>query len=54
MLHALHILAAKQTKGNNETMEAMEHFVDYCATHPNATVRIQASEMILKIHSDAS
>ena len=44
----------QQTKGNDETMEAMEHFSDCCATHPTATVRFQASDMILKMHSDAS
>ena len=54
MLHALNDLASQQTKGNNETTEAMEHFLDHCATHPTATVRFQASDMILKTHSDAS
>eukprot|EP00957_Ditylum_brightwellii_P083048 6312817-Ditylum_brightwellii.AAC.1 len=28
--------------------------MDYCATHPNATVRFNASNMILQIHSDVS
>ena len=32
----------------------MLHFLNYCATHPDATVRFSASDMILKIHSDAS
>jgi hypothetical protein len=27
--------------------------LDYCATHPNATIRYKTSEMILNIHSDA-
>ena len=54
MLHALNDLASQQTKGNNETIEAMEHFLDHCATHPKATVRFQVSDMILKMHSDAS
>ena len=54
MLHKLNSLASAQTKGNEETIKAMEHFLDYCATHPDATIRFQASEMVLKIHSDAS
>jgi hypothetical protein len=28
--------------------------VDYLATHPDATIRYHASDMILNIHSDAS
>ena len=27
---------------------------DYCATHPDATFRFHASDMILALHSDAS
>ena len=54
MLHALNSLASSQSKGTEETKEAMEHFLNYCATHPDATIRYQASDMILKIHSDAS
>ena len=54
MLHTLNTLASAQTKGNEETMHAMNHFLDYCATHPNATICFHASDMILKIHSDAS
>ena len=54
MLHTLNTLATAQTKGDEKTLLAMKHFLDYCATHPNATIRFQASDMILKIHSDAS
>ncbi len=28
--------------------------LDYLATHPNATIRYRASEMILNLHSNAS
>ena len=31
----------------------MEHFLDYCHTHPDATIRYKASDMILWVHSDA-
>ena len=54
MLHALSTLASAQSKGTEATKEAMHYFLDYCATHPNATIRFHASDMILKIHSDAS
>ena len=54
MLHALNALATAQSKGTKKTKEAMLHFLNYCATHPDATVRFSASDMILKIHSDAS
>ena len=35
-------------------MEAAVHLLNYAATHPDATVRFRASDMILHIHSDAS
>ena len=53
MLHALNALASAQSKGTEHTKEAMLHFLNYCASHPDATVRFTASDMILKIHSDA-
>ena len=54
MLFTLNTLASAQSKGTEETKAAMIHFLDYCATHPEATIRFHASDMILKIHSDAS
>ena len=33
--------------------EEVSHFLDYCATHPNAGVRFIASDMVLTFHSDA-
>ena len=54
MLHCLNSLASAQSEGTQKTKEAMYHFLDYCATHPDATIRFYASDMILKIHSDAS
>lgn len=32
----------------------MHHFLNYCATHPDAKIRYHASDMILHIHTDAS
>ena len=54
MLHKLNSLASAQSKGTEETLQAMKHFLDYCTTHLDATICFQATEMVLKIHSDAS
>eukprot|EP00978_Attheya_sp_CCMP212_P010371 scaffold25103_cov42-Attheya_sp.AAC.1 len=45
------IASAKTTK---ETDAAVTHFLNYAASNPEATVRFHASDMCLKIHSDAS
>jgi hypothetical protein len=52
MLPALGTIAAGPHTTANE--HAASHLLDYCATHPEATVRFHASEMVLHIHSDAS
>jgi Reverse transcriptase (RNA-dependent DNA polymerase) len=54
MLVALSTLAAAQTKGTENTMNALMQLLDYAATHPNAAIRYHKSEMILYVHSDAS
>ena len=54
MLVALGSLAAAQTKGTKQTMDAMVHLLNYAATHPDAVIRFKKSDMILHIHSDAS
>jgi hypothetical protein len=54
MLHVLNSLAAAQKNRTQATAHALVHFLNYCATHPQATVRYQASNMILHIHSDAA
>ncbi len=51
---ALSTIASKQTKGTQNTMMKTKKLMDYLATHPNATVRFHASDMILNVHSDAS
>ena len=53
MLHALNELATEITRGDAQTIKAMNHFLNYCSTHPNASIRYKASEMILWIHTDA-
>ena len=53
MLHALNELAVEVNQGDDATIKAMTHFLDYCYTHPDATIRYKASDMILWVHSDA-
>jgi hypothetical protein len=47
-------IATEQTKVNEKTQAATNQLLDYLATHPDATIRYHASDMILHIHSDAS
>ena len=54
MLTALSIISTEQTQGTQTTKEKADHFLTYTATHPNATIKFYKSDMILKIHSDAS
>jgi hypothetical protein len=54
MLHALNDLATQITTGNQTTAEAMEYFLNYCATHPDAELIYRASDMILMNNSDAA
>ena len=54
MLTALSIIATEQTQETKTTKEKAEHFLMYAAMHPDATLKFYKSEMILKIHSDAS
>ena len=35
-------------------MQQVKQFLDYMWTHPDATIRFRASDMILNVHSDAS
>jgi len=54
MGHILSILASSQSGGQQSTMDALVHFLDYCATHPDAKLRYVCSDMILHVESDAS
>ena len=54
LLVALSTVASKQSQGTQAVAEAMSQILDYCATHPDATIRYKSSDMILAIHSDAS
>jgi hypothetical protein len=54
MLVAIGDIATQQAKGTQATMQAITHLLNYCATHPTATIRYIASDMCLHIDSDAS
>ena len=54
MLVALGSIAAQQAKGMEKTYADTLWILNYAATHPNATIRYTASDMVLHIHSDAS
>jgi hypothetical protein len=47
-------LATEQSQATQSTMEKLSQLLNYCAAHPDATVRFTASDMILAVESDAS
>ena len=51
---ALSTISSQQAHGTEATKQACKQLLDYVATHPNATVKYIASDMILAVHSDAS
>ena len=53
MLTALGSIAAQQEKGTEKTYAETLWLLNYAATHPNATIRYNTSDMVLNIHSDA-
>jgi hypothetical protein len=54
VLMSLNDITTEQTKATEKTQAATNKLLDYLATHPDATIRYHASDMILHIHSDAS
>ena len=54
MAKTLSSIAGRQAKATEQLKKEVKHFLDYCATHPDARVRFVASDMILALHSDAS
>jgi hypothetical protein len=49
---AISSLASQQATATEDTEATLIHLLKYCATHPDATIRYSASDMILNIHSD--
>jgi hypothetical protein len=54
VLMPLNDIATEQTKATEKKQATNNQLLDYLATHPDATIRYHASDMILHIHSDAS
>jgi hypothetical protein len=54
MLVALSGLTLAQTKATNTTADALVHLPNYCTTYPDAKLQCQGSNMILRLHRDAS
>lgn len=53
LLVPLSAIASEQSKATENTAKAIRQLLDYCATNPNAITRYKASDMQLRIHSDA-
>jgi hypothetical protein len=54
ILEALGTIATQQARPTADTLTAVTHLLNYCASNPEATVRYTRSDMILHIESDAS
>ena len=54
LLTAIGELATEQSLGTKTTMDKLAQLLNYCATHPDASVRFTASDRLLAIESDAS
>jgi hypothetical protein len=54
MLPALGSLATQQANPTQNTKKLVHQFLDYAATHPDAIITYQASNMVLAGHSNAS
>jgi hypothetical protein len=54
VLMALSTTASEKTKGTEQTMEKALQILDFLATHPDATIRFHATDMVMNIHSYAS
>jgi hypothetical protein len=54
VLMALNDIATEQTAATEKTKTVAGQLLDYLATHPDAKICFQATNMILHIHSDAS
>eukprot|EP00957_Ditylum_brightwellii_P005493 420657-Ditylum_brightwellii.AAC.1 len=54
MLVTLGTISAIHNQGTQNTADAIEHLLDYCTFHPDAVIRYHPSNMILRVHSNAS
>ena len=54
MLPALNDIASNQASPTQHTAREITQLLDYATSHPDATIKFTASDMVLHIHSDAS
>ena len=54
MLHAMNDIASAMAKGTETTLRAVKHFLNYAASNPDAEIIYRASDMILRLDSDAA
>ena len=54
ILITLGTIAAVQTSGTTKIENSVHKLLDYCATHPDATLQYKASGIILKAYIGAS
>jgi hypothetical protein len=54
MLMALNSLASQQKKGTEHVAKQITQFLNYYATHPNASITFHKNNMVLHFSSDAS
>jgi hypothetical protein len=53
IMTAISSLASQQATATEDTEAKLTQLLNYCSTHPDATIRYHASDMILNIHSNA-
>jgi hypothetical protein len=54
LLVTLSALASQLSTDTTTTINDVSHFLDLCSTNPESSIRYFASDIQLKIHSDAS
>ena len=54
MLGAINRIGSRQATPTQQVMAAADHFLQYAATYPNASLRFHKSDMILRIDADGS
>jgi hypothetical protein len=54
MLAAISSLSGQQANATQQTLMGITQLLNYCATHPDASIEFRASDMCLHVESDAS
>ena len=54
MLHAINDISLSTAKGTEATLDATMYLLNYAHTHPDAEIIYRASDMILRVDSDAA